>query len=92
MKMSKTRKNKTKGSKIQLMNRYGFFGVFQTSPATGLLFPRVHVVINNLRYPAYYNIPRGISFGGLDLYNYVGRDIAGTFDQTTSTLTMVGFY
>jgi len=74
------------------MNRYQFFTVFNTSTVNGLLYPRVNVIINNLRYPAYYNIPRGISFGGLDLYNYVGRDIAGTFDPTTSTLTMVGFY
>lgn len=74
------------------MNRYRFFDVFQTSQQTGLFFPTVNIVINNLRYPAYYNIPRGISFGGLDLYNYSGRDIAGTFDPNTRTLTIVGFY
>jgi len=74
------------------MNRYRFFDAFATSTVSGLLYPRINIVINGLRFPIYYNIPRGISFGGLDLYNYVGRDIAGTFDSISNTLTMSGFY
>lgn len=89
----KTRQKRKAGIiKLPMMNRYGFYTIFQINPQTGLLYPLVNVSINNLNYPAFRPIPQGFSFGGLNLYNYQGRDIAGTWDNNSHTLTILGFY
>lgn len=80
------------------MNRYAFYALFRFDPNTNLLYTLYNTSINGLYYPAGTAIPRGLSFGGLDLYSYIGRDVAGNFSPSPipgvlpQTLTIVGFY
>lgn len=77
-----------------MVNRYGFYVVFGYNQTTGMLYPLINVWINNLYYQAGISIPMGNTFGGLDLYGFKGRDVAGIWNQTTTPpfLTIVGFY
>lgn len=81
------------------MNRYGFYTIFTLNPSTQLLSPNIDVYINGFYYPAGSPIPRGITFGGLDLYSFMGRDIAAYPNMPPAppptprqTLTITGFY
>lgn len=81
------------------MNRYGFYTIFRLDSVTNLLYTLYNTNINGLYYPSNTAIPRGTSFGGLDLYNYMGRDVAGNWNQTPPlsslfppSLTIIGFY
>lgn len=85
------------------MNRYNFYTVFSIDPTSLLLQTIYPTYINGLFYPKGTTIPRGLSFGGLNLYNYAGRDVAATWTPNAllqgtlssifpPTLTIVGFY
>ncbi len=80
------------------MNRYGFYTIFRLDPNTNLLHTLFNTYINGLYYPINTVIPRGSSFGGLDLYNYIGRDVAGNWNPNPlpnilpPSLTIIGFY
>lgn len=75
-----------------MVNRYGFYNVFFFDTATKALKPIVKVKINGVRFEMGLPIPYGPSFGGLNLYGYMGRDIAGIWDDQTKTLVILGFY
>lgn len=74
-----------------MVNRYKFHSLFASNPTTGLLYPLYNTWINNVYYPAYLTIPKGYSFGGLDLYSLAGREIAAILNPDNS-LTISGFY
>lgn len=75
-----------------MVNRYPFYNIFGYNAATTDLFPLYNVVINGVTFSFGYSIPRGNSFGGLDLYSLMGRDVAGIWNDQTRTLTIIGFY
>ena len=72
--------------------RYGFYTVFGYNQQTTFLYPLFNTWINRAYFPAGMNIPRGLSFGGLDLYTLIGKDVAATWDDHNRTLTIYGFY
>lgn len=72
------------------VKRYRFFHIFTTE--NGTLRPEFNVRINGILYPKGTPILVGTTFGGLNLYNYIGRAIAGTWDDTDKVLDIAGFY
>lgn len=80
------------------MNRYNFYAIFRFDPSTNLLYTRYGTYINGLYYPQNTAIPRGLTFGGVNLYSYMGRDVAANWTPNAlpnilpPTLTIVGFY
>lgn len=93
--MAKNKRGKKKKAGIMdtdMVNRYTFSSVFGYNQQTGFLFPLFNTWINGAYFIQYSNIPKGASFGGIDLYGLVGKDVAGTWNTQTRTLTIVGFY
>lgn len=74
------------------VGRYGFYNIFNYNPQTGQITPLYNVKINNLIYQQNIPIFNPGNFGGLNLYNYFGRDIAGRWEAGTATLDILGFY
>lgn len=89
-----TRKNKRKSSKIQsnMPSRYEFYTIFFVNYALGYIVPRYNVVINGVRFNQGTTINRNSLAGGLNLFDYIGRGIAGRWDPLSRTLTIDGFY
>ncbi len=73
-------------------SRYRFEAIFLVDSAGGTITPKYNVVINGMRFNQGSTIARLTSFGGLNLFNYVGRPLAGTWDPVNRVLTILGFY
>ena len=73
-------------------SRWGFNQIFGYNRLTGYLYPLFNTTINGVFYMGNSNIPKGLSFGGLDLYALIGHDVAGTWDTNGRVMTIVGFY
>lgn len=86
-----TRKNKKKSSKIQ-RSMYEFGSIFYVNYALGYIVPRYNVVINGVRVNQGTIINRNSLVGGLNLFDYIGRRIAGTWEDATRTVVINGFY
>jgi hypothetical protein len=74
------------------MGRYRFEAVFNVYPELGIIIPRFNVIINNVIAARGQAINRNTTFNGLNLFNYIGRDFAGTWDPVRRYLTISGFY
>lgn len=74
------------------MGRYRFDAIFDYNSLLGIITPRFNVVVNGAPFNRGVPIYRSTSFGGLNLFNYIGRDVAGTWNAGTHTLTILGFY
>lgn len=74
------------------MGRYNFYNIFRRDPATGYLIPNFNILVGTRLYNAGNPILPGLNFGGINLYSYVGKDIAGTWNNQTRILTFQGFY
>lgn len=74
------------------MGSYRFGAIFNYDSNLGILTPRFNVSINGIRFAAGTPITRFTSFGGLNLFNYIGRGITGNWDAATRVLTISGFY
>jgi hypothetical protein len=72
------------------MSRYNFYNIFGINPQTGDIYPLFNTRINGAFFQQYYSIPKGPSFGGIDIYRLIGRDFTGTWDTTTKVLTIIG--
>jgi hypothetical protein len=74
--------------------RYSFNIIFDYNYGSGSLVPKYDVVINNHRYRKGQPILKNIStlITGLNLFNYIGQDIAGKWDSERKELTIVGFF
>lgn len=70
--------------------RYEFSTIFD-NPSAGVLVPKFNVVIGLARYNAGIPITLSTQTMGLNLFNYIGRPIAGQWDGVTRTLTIQGF-
>lgn len=71
--------------------RYPFINIFRINPQ-GEIYPLYNMVINGRFYQQFISIPRGPSFGGLDIYALQGRDFLGTWDGTARVLTLTAYY
>ncbi len=72
------------------VNRYSFYNIFGVNPVTQDIFPLFNMRINGQSFQRNISIPRGLSFGGIDIYRLIGRDFSGAWDDTTNVLTIVG--
>jgi hypothetical protein len=72
--------------------RYAFNTLFDYDATNGILIPRFDLVINNTLLPKGVAISKSTFTGGLNLFNYVGRALAGTWNPVTKQLTVAGFY
>lgn len=79
--------------KFVMPTRYGFYILFGYNQQTGFLYPLYNTWINGVYFPAGMNIQHGPAFGGLDLYQLAGKDVAAIWiGPPTNTLTIQGFY
>lgn len=72
--------------------RYRFFDIFGINPESQDIYPLYNMVVNGQFFRQYYTIPRGLSFGGIDIYTLVPRDFAGTWNGASQTLTLTSIY
>lgn len=72
------------------VNSYNFYNIFGINPQTQDIFPLYNMRVNGVNYLRNYSIPKGLSFGGIDIYKLVGRSFSGTWDENTKVLTIVG--
>lgn len=75
-----------------MIKRYRFEVIFEYNSLQGIITPKFNVQINGVIFNKGVSIYRSTSFGGLNLFNYIGRPIAGTWNAGTRTLTILGFY
>jgi hypothetical protein len=78
--------------KVKMPSRYTFSSIFSYNPNGPVIVPIVRVYINGYIFPAGAAIIPSTQTGPLNIFNYIGRDIAGTWDATSQTLTVAGFY
>jgi hypothetical protein len=76
----------------QQLARYKFDTFFRRDPATNYLVPQFNISVNGSLYPEGRAIMPGLTFGGLNLYNYTGRDLAGVWNPRSRILDFKGFY
>ncbi len=75
-----------------MVNRYPFNVIFNYDPASEEISSRFRIIINGVPFQPNAAIPHGPAFGGLDLYTYRGRDVAGTWNTINNELTILGFF
>lgn len=76
------------------VKRYSFQTVFDFNGHTGSITPLFDVVINDRLYRKNVPVfPTSYPLNpGLNLFNYIGQDIAGKWDPAKEQLYIVGFY
>lgn len=74
------------------MYRYHFFNIFGVNPQTQDVYPLYNTWINGQFYAQYVSIPRGNSFGGINIYQFIGRDFGGNFNTINNTLNLITVY
>lgn len=72
------------------VNRYSFNNIFGINPTTQDIYPLYNMRINGMFYPQQVSIPRGLGFGGIDIYRLIGRSFTATWDSENKVLTIVG--
>lgn len=72
--------------------RYPFYNIFGKNPSTFDIFPLYNTKINGQLFYKLYSIPRGLSFGGIDIYKLEGRDFSGVWDPQTQILTITAIH
>jgi hypothetical protein len=70
---------------------YRFDSVFSPGPIPGSYITRYNITVNGVYFNQGSLILSTTAFGGLNILNYVGRDIIGTYNQPTGTVTILGF-
>lgn len=92
IKKSSRQKQKTDIIKVNMPSRYRFDVIFNVNLTLGIIIPRFTVIINNTRFSTGVAINRYTSFGGLNLFNYIGKDIIGVWSSANGgELTITGF-
>ncbi len=73
--------------------RYTFDSIFNYNAANGTITLNYPVIINGTRYNQGTVVTRSAPFiGGLNLFNYLGREVRGTFNPQTREVSVEGFY
>ncbi len=68
------------------MDRYKFTDIFQEN-LDGSLSPKVRISINGMEFGPEVSFNRGVSFGGVNLYQYKNLDIAA---ETQEGILIIG--
>ncbi len=72
--------------------KYKFDTIFTYDSINGIIIPKYTVVINNTKLPEGVAINGNTYTGGLILFNYIGRSLAGTWYSDRRELVVEGFY
>lgn len=72
--------------------RYQFYNIFGKNQYTQDIFPLFNMRVNGQFFQQFVSIPRGLSFGGLDIYRLEGRDFGGVWDAAINTLALTTIY
>jgi hypothetical protein len=72
--------------------RYRFDTLFVYHHAFNNITPKFTVIINGVRLEAHVPIWPTTNTGGINLFNYIGKDISATWNPSTRSLTILGFY
>lgn len=75
-----------------MSERYNFYNIFSISPASGFIIPKFDIIVNGIKFRRGVPILPGLTFGGINLYKYTGKDIAGKWNSVTRELTFMGFF
>ena len=78
--------------RMQPPARYKFDDIFSYDPINGILIPRFNTIISTTRLQAGIGVTKNSLAAGLNLFNYVGKDIAARWNPIASEMTIVGFY
>ena len=70
---------------------YSFDTIFTYDPVRNILIPKFNTSINGIYLSKDIPINPSTPTGGVNLFNYVGKSIVGTWNAETSTLYIVGF-
>ena len=73
------------------MGRY-LFGQLFAYNIGGLIYPRYRISVNNTIFEVNQPIPPGLTFGGINLYSYIGKDVAATWYPASQQIIFGGFY
>lgn len=73
----------------QDVKRYGFYEIFRQNP-DGSLTPKRPIFINGISFGPGVSFTRGVLFGGVNIFNFLGKDIAGLEDS--GMLKIQGYY
>ena len=75
-----------------MFQRYNFNAIFGINPANGDIYPLYNMIVNGQYFERLVSIKRGIYFGGINIYEYAGRDFGGYWNQQTQILTLTTVY
>jgi hypothetical protein len=72
--------------------RYRFQVIFDFNSRGDFIIPKFNIIINGVPFSKGTAIYRSTFLGGLNLFNYIDRDIAGEWNSRNRTLNILGFY
>ena len=72
--------------------RYRFNTVFTIQPGSGFIVTNLRIQVNGVTFESGTTIHPGLTFGGINIYNYIGQDVAGEWNTQSRTLVFRGFY
>lgn len=72
--------------------KFDFYKIFSFDQSSNTFTPLYNIRIAGILYPKLQPIPHPINFGGINLYNYVGKSIAGSWDSQSKILDILGFF
>ena len=75
-----------------MFTRYTFFSIFAINAVTQDIYPLYNTTVNGKFYQKNVSIPKGLSFGGINIYQYISRDFGGTWNDVTKTLNLTTAY
>ena len=75
-----------------MFQRYNFNAIFAINVNTGDIYPLYNTYVNGQYFRQFFSIPRGLYFGGINIYEYVGRDFGGYWNNQTQILTLTTVY
>mgnify|MGYP001594472565 CR=1 FL=1 len=70
--------------------RYQFYKIF--TPVGSTYIPKFNVRIAGIFYPKDQPLAQPTNFGGINLNNYAGKDIAGNWNPVEKILDILGFF
>jgi len=74
------------------MQRYEFFAIFGINPGNGDIYPLYNTSVNGSYHAQNVTIARGLGFGGINIYQLVGRAFGGTWDNQARILTLTTLF
>lgn len=70
---------------------YNFDTIFGFDPVRNILVPKFNISVNGIYLPKDIPINPATPTGGVNLFNFAGKSIVGTWNDETNTLYIVGF-